>query len=380
MHILILPSWYVSSYNSLMGVFFKEQAEALIKEGHKVGVIAIQGVGVRQVVEQKKLDFSNRYFVENGVHTYRKQYPDIKLDSFIKQMKMLLFVRMFEKYIKEQGLPDIVHLHSFLAGDFALYIKEKYNVPFVVTEHLSAFSRDRLSVNDIDKAKRVFEKSAYNISVSHQFVELLQDKFALEFNYIPNIVNIDFFQLKKVVKNDGYHFINIAFLDKNKNQSMLIQAFSNAFKNKSNVKLTIVGNGVEYKNLDKLIIDLKMENQISLYGKASREEVRRLLQNSDAFVLSSQVETFGVVVIEAMACGLPVIATKCGGPESIINSDKVGLLSELDENKFSEKMLEVYYNRENYDCHYIRKYVEENFSEKAVSLKLNDVYEKVLKK
>jgi len=363
-----------------MGVFFKEQAEALAKEGHKVGVIAIQAVGIRQVFEQKKLDFSNRYFVKNGVHTYRKQYLDIKLDRFIEKMKMLFFVKMFEKYIKEQGLPDIVHLHSFLAGDFALYIKEKYNVPFVVTEHLSGFARDRFSVNDIDKAKRVFEKSAYNIAVSHQFVELLEDKFALEFNYIPNIVNIDFFQLKKVVKNDGYHFINIAFLDKKKNQSMLIQAFSNAFKNKSNIKLTIVGDGVEYKNLDQMIKALKMEKQISLYGKASREEVRGLLQNSDAFVLSSQVETFGVVLIEAMACGLPVVATKCGGPESIITSDKIGLLSELKENEFSEKMLEVYYNREKYDSHYIRKYVEENFSEKAVSLKLNNVYEKVLKK
>ena len=61
MHILVLPSWYVTTYDSLLGVFFKEQAEALAKYGHKVGVIAMQDVGIRNVLSQKKLDFSNKY-------------------------------------------------------------------------------------------------------------------------------------------------------------------------------------------------------------------------------------------------------------------------------------------------------------------------------
>ena len=112
---------------------------------------------------------------------------------------------------------------------------------------------------------------------------------------------------------------------------MLIRAFSKAFKDQPKVNLTIVGDGPEYNNLNNLIKTLKMEKQISLYGSANREEVKMLLQKSDAFVFSSQYETFGVVLIEAMACGLPVVATKCGGPESIIDSDKVGLLSEINE-------------------------------------------------
>jgi len=380
MHILVIPSWFVSSYNALQGVFFKEQAEALVKFGHKVGVITLQDVGIRNILKQKKLDLSNRSFIENGVHTYRFQYLDVlNVPSITRKIRMLLFARMFEKYIKDHGLPDIVHLHSFMAGDFAMYIKEKYNVPFVVIEHLSGFARDRISLEDLGKAKMVFEKSDYNIAVSRQLGALLGEKFTLDFNYIPNIVNIDFFKIKKSVKKESYNFINVAHLDKNKNQDMLIRAFTHVFKHKSNIKLTIAGYGIEYNTLDKLIKELQMEGQISLYGKASREEVKTLLQNSDAFVLSSQVETFGVVLIEAMACGLPVVATKCGGPESIINSEKVGLLSEIDEKKLSEKLLEIYEKRECFDADYIRKYVENNFSEEAVCLKLNDVYEKVRK-
>ena len=380
MHILILPSWYVSSYNALQGVFFKEQAEALVKHGQKVGVITLQDVGMRNIVKQKKLDFLNKSFVENGVHTYRFQYLDIlKIQSLTSKIKMAFFKRMFKKYIKDHGLPDIVHLHSFMVGDWAMYLKDVYSIPYVVTEHGTGFARDTFSLNDLDKAKMVFEKSEYNIAVSKQFGNLLEDKFNLNFSYIPNIVNIDFFNIKESAEKDTYNFINIAFLTKKKNQDVLIRAFSYAFKNRADIKLTIAGYGTEYDNLDKLIKELNMEDQISLFGRASREEVKMLLQKSDTFVLSSQYETFGVVIIEAMACGLPVLATKCGGPESIINSDEVGLLSEIDESSLSEKLLEMYNKRSDFNAHYIRKYVENNFSEEAVCLKLKKIYEKVLK-
>jgi len=380
MHILILPSWYISSYNALQGIFFKEQAEALAKYGNKVGVISIQDVGIRNIIRQKKLELSKMYIFENRVHTYRFQYLNIIKNNFlIKKFELYYFKRMWTQYIKEQGIPDIVHLHSYLAGDFALYIKEKYNIPFVVTEHNSGFARNTISIKNLDKAKEIFEKSASNIAVSEKLGTLLKNKFTLNFKYIPNIVNMDFFNIKKTVKKNTYDFIHIAYLDRNKNQTMLIRAFYRVFRNQAKIKLTIVGDGVEYDNLYKLIKELNMQDQILLFGRANREEVKNLLQHSDAFVLSSIYETFGVVVIEAMSCGLPVVATKCGGPESIVTSGKVGLLSDIDENQFSEKLLEMYNKRKSFNPEYIRKYVEENFSEKAVTLKLNDVYEKARK-
>ncbi len=378
MHILIIPSWYVNTYNPLSGIFFKEQAEALAKHNNKVGVISIQEISMKDIFKEKKLDFSNNYFVANGVHTYSLQYPAIpKLHSVRRKIKITLFVKLFEDYIKQHGLPDIVHLHSFMAGELAIYVKEKYNIPYVVTEHNSGFARNLIVEKDLVRAKKVFQNSTYNIAVSKQFRDLLQNKFTLDFNYIANIINIDFFNIKKPTKKDTYDFINIAFLDKNKKQDMLIYAFKNTFKNKPKIKLTIVGDGPEYNNLYNLIKKLNMENQISLYGRANREDVKKLLQKSDAFVLSSQYETFGVVIIEAMACGLPVVSTKCGGPESIIASNKIGLLSEINENKLSEKLLEMYNNRLIFDSNYIRKYVEINFSEQIIIKKLLSIYRTV---
>ena len=285
---------------------------------------------------------------------------------------------MFKQYIQEKGIPDIIHLHSYINGEMAIWIKENYNIPYVVTEHLSGFARGTVTPHNMDKAKKVFKLSECNIAVSNQLTQLLEDKMNNEFVYIPNFVNIDFFKMKVDIENNSFKFINIAFLNKNKNQAMLIKAFYKAFKNKPIISLTIAGDGPEYNNLKQLIEELNLEEQVFLYGRASREEVKNLLHDSNAFVLSSQYETFGVVIIEALACGLPVIATKCGGPESIITNG-VGLLSDINEDSLSENLMWMVEKRSTYDSSYIRNYAKNNFSEEAVISKLNDVYKKVLK-
>jgi len=121
-----------------------------------------------------------------------------------------------------------------------------------------------------------------------------------------------------------------------------------------------------------------MQEQIKLLGFAPRKQVLEELQKSDAFILSSKYETFGVVVIEAMSCGLPAIATKCGGPESIIENSELGLLVENDDlEELSNAMKDMYENRADYNSNKIRTYVVNNFSEKAVASKLINIYEKV---
>jgi glycosyltransferase involved in cell wall biosynthesis len=99
------------------------------------------------------------------------------------------------------------------------------------------------------------------------------------------------------------------------------------------------------------------------------------LQHSDAFVLSSNYETFGVVLVEAMSCGLPVVSTKCGGPESIIVNENLGLLVEPTAKALAEGMQKMV--QTHYDNTVIRNFAIENFSEKVISEKLIDIYKKI---
>ena len=111
-----------------------------------------------------------------------------------------------------------------------------------------------------------------------------------------------------------------------------------------------------------------------LFGRASRKDVLSLMQKANCFVLPSHYETFGVVLIEAMSCGLPVLSTKSGGPESIITSNDYGFL--CDENELAD-MLEKIAVKE-FDSVEIRNYVKNSFSENTVREKLELIYSEIV--
>jgi len=372
MHILILPSWYPTKNNKLSGIFFKEQAEALAKQNIDVGCIAINESSPRYIFSKREISFD--YYMKdlNNVNTTSILYPVPNRFKFLRKLiRKMIFKILFKRYIKKYGKPDLIHLHSFVYGNLAIWIKEKYNINYVATEHSTGFARGIYNKEEISYAKTIFSQSKYNICVSNELKKLLENKFDMEFQYIPNLIDTDFFiQIK--TRKEKFSFINIGFLDKKKNQSMLIKAFSKAFSNDKNILLTIVGDGIEYKNLKNLIEALNMQKQIKLYGVANRKEVLGLLQNSDAFVLSSEYETFGIVIIEAMSCGLPILSTKCGGPESILINEKLGKLVDKDIKSLSDGMLELYHTSYNND--FIRNYVIDNFSSSVVSKRLIEVY------
>ena len=372
MHILILPSWYPNKNNLLSGIFFKEQAEALANQNIDVGCIAINESSPRYIFSKKEVSFDFYEKELNSVNTMGVLYPVPNRFKVLRIfIRKIIFKIMFKRYIKKYGKPDLIHLHSFSYGNLAIWLKEQYNIGYIVTEHSTGFARKIYDRKELSYAKDVFYNSKCNICVSNEFKKLLENIFDFEFKYIPNSIDTDFFILK-LLKKEKFSFINIGFLDKKKEQIMLIEAFTNVFKNNKDVTLTIVGNGVEYDNLNNLIKKLNMQKQIKLYGVASRKEVLELLQNSNAFVLSSEYETFGVVIIEAMSCGLPVISTKCGGPESILINEKLGKLVDKNIDSLSNGMQKIY--ETTYDNNYIREYIVNNFSSDVISKKLLNIY------
>ena len=144
------------------------------------------------------------------------------------------------------------------------------------------------------------------------------------------------------------------------------------------VELNIIGGGSQYSYLKQTIEKLGIENSVRLLGQKNRAEIIELISESDAFVLSSTFETFGVVVIEAFSLGKPVITTSCGGPESLIDESNglVVINNNLDD--LTTKMLELIENYKNYDADLIRRNSYSLYSEEAVVKKLLMVYKQVI--
>lgn len=98
-----------------------------------------------------------------------------------------------------------------------------------------------------------------------------------------------------------------------------------------------------------MIAEYKLTEQIFLMGLRDRKEIAKRMHESDCFVLASKLETFGVAYIEALAAGLPVIATNCGGPEEFVHKDNGILIEVNDAQGLTDAMLKMYNESDKFD-------------------------------
>ncbi len=379
MHILIISRSYPNRINPASGNFVKNQVEALAEHNLKIGIAGVYNVSLKEAKVPGNISKYGFYKkVDDNITEYTHLYPVIpKMHALNHRIKLHIWKKLLRKYIEENGKPDLIHVHTFEAGDVAIWAKEQYGIDFLLTEHTSLFAGNKALDWHYKLAKETYGKSALNLAVSKEAAKQLSDLFNVDFQYFPNFVNTSKFKLKKTKdKETTRQFINIAYLNENKNQAMLIRAFHRAFDNDSGIKLRIIGSGALKSSLQGLIKSLGNTN-IELLGYLPQDEVIKELQKSDYFALSSNFETFGVVLIEAMACGLPVLSTACGGPQSIITDTALGLLSPVgDEVAFAEKLREI--TQKKYNPEYIRKYAIDNFSYETLSKRLIEIYKDIL--
>lgn len=382
-HILIIPSWYPKNTQDIGGSFFREQALALEKKGFKVGVIYPQIRSARDIVGIVTKPYGLKKEDDNGVATFRWHSANFfpKVPKLAQTRWISLGIKLFEAYIKENGIPDIIHVHSLLnAGVLTYKIAKKYNVPYIITEHSSAFIRNLIPGKTYKHLKPIVDNASCCLAVSLYFSDFLNQAFKTKkWEFLPNIVDSSFLSAE-LLKNESENFtlLSICFLNKNKKVDLLLSAFAQISRKNPNFHLKIGGDGSERQHLESLTNKLQISDKVTFLGMLSRDKVLEEMQKADAFVLSSEFETFGVVLIEALALGKPIIATKCGGPESIIIPDVGFLVENGSVDQLANAMLELYENRDKYKSQEIRDYCYENFSEDAVINKLSTLYQQIL--
>lgn len=375
-HILIIPSWYPSNAEDVGGSFFREQALALKKAGYNVGIIT---PALRSIHQRKS--FIGRYGAEFNMDcdmpTYRLH--GLKLFPYSQRMNLayweIMGLWLFDKYVKKHGLPDVVHVHSMIYGTtWALAIKKKYNIPFIITEHSTEYALSTISPYLLAYLKQASTHADGNFAVSTSLATLLSHTFSCipgaEWKVLPNLVSDRFFDVKEtkaVFKSDSnFVFLNVAVLLKKKGHETLIRAFSKVFAGDKSILLKICGDGPERENLIELVEQLNISSQVVFLGEGSRERVVSELMQADVFVLSSKYETFGVVLVEALAMGLPVVSTACGGSQDIVREGEDGFLVPVDDiDAMAQTMLKMKENRSAFDSKSISESCKNRFSADA---------------
>lgn len=378
MHILLIPSWYPENSHDISGSFFREQAIALANTGHRVGALCFferRDLLIRPTLWGGLLSVEK----DHGVETWRVHHVG-RIGRAWRFIQPFFIGRFFERYCEENGQPDLIHAHSAIgAGGFSADLSMRYGVPYVITEHSTAFPRKLVSNGEMILAKRAFENASRIIAVSTGLANSISETCRINrpICVVPNILNETIFGDFNIVtrpKGKIFTFLNIGMLSKKKGQDYLIRAFAIEFRDRP-VELLIGGYGEERSSLQKLIGSLGMERQIRLLGKLSRQEVRDQMMKCDAFVLSSLFETFGVVLIEALACGKPILATKCGGPEDVVNDANGILVDKGSVEQLALGMERIYQNIDSFDSSTIHDNCLQRFGQKAVIEQLAEIYQ-----
>lgn len=259
-----------------------------------------------------------------------------------------------KRIIAEEKI-DILHLnlwnpascrYGFLAGKSA-------NIPMIVTEHdpfeLTGF-KNAFKKYGLKNVSKIVTVSLENQKLLKKLFHEHKEKIEV----IQNGIDTDWWtsqtlrfteQQRHEIKTEVFGanedtliIISVAELHERKGLKYLIKAVSEVKEKYPNIKLVIVGEGSERKNLENLIEDLKLENHVILLGR--RKEIPKLLKSSNIFVLPSRREAFGLVNLEAMITPLPVIASKVGGIPEIIKDGETGILVKPEDEKELAQALE----------------------------------------
>ena len=318
----------------------------------------------------------------DGINVYeciriKPSVPHLYLPKLEQRVKQWQFKKVFLKYLQEMGMPDIVHAHIIIFAAPAIILKEEFHLPFVITEHWSkVFEQNTLKriLNDMF----AYKKADTVISVSVPLTKSIKAKCGIDSLVINNMVSNQFFNRRAIVRNNNsFKFIAVGFLRKIKRFDMLVEAFGLCHF-PENVTMNIVGDGEDRRLIEEKIQEYDVAGQVKLLGMKTPEEVNDLLCQSDCFVLSSRLETFSIVLIEAMAKGLPVIATRCGGPETFVLPEDGLLVPKENAEELAEAMKYMVAHHNEYNADEIRQHCYDNFSQDVIADKIIEVYKQVI--
>lgn len=377
MKVLFVTRGFPSEKDPMSGNYEAVQAKAIAAKGHHVSVISVYLSSSHHLNIWGKL---SRRVVDN-VNVYEATCPVSSIPFISRFNKIIIKIsyrRVFNMFAKEQGLPDVIHGHIVTIAFLSISYKKEYHRPYIITEHWTKTNVPVIS-------KKLLRKSiAYHLAdrvicVSQALADSLKRNFQVDSIVINNMVSDMFFQSVKVKRNDNlFKFIAIGAFRKNKGFDLLVESFAYAHFPK-NVTLDIVGDGEERSLVESKIKEYGLSEQIKLLGTKTPEEISDLLCHSDCFVLSSRLETFAIVVIEAMAKGLPVIATRSGGPETFLHPEHGLLIDKENVKQLTQAMKFMTEHYKEYNTDEIRQYCYDHFSQDVIADQIIDVYNQVIK-
>lgn len=347
----------------------KEISENLAKKGHQVTVFT-SDIGCKEykLVSTENLEI---YYLNSFEIAHTPIIPSL----FSKLLKI--------------SKNSIIHLHvaQSFTPEIAGLISKIRGIPFIAHIHIDVGPSGRLGfLLPLYKKvllKKVLSSSSKIVVPSGDYVDLVNKKYAISKDKIckvPNGVDLNNFKSLPNKQNDPIRLLYVGRLSKQKNIPLLIRTFKIVTeKINKNIELDIVGEGEEKSKIIAMITAENLEKKVNLHGELRGGRLYEKYSNSDIFILTSDYESFGMVLIEAMASGLPIIATNIPALRNVVENNKTGLLVKPEPEDLA-KALEKLINDPLLKEKLISNGLEEvkKYKWDDIAKKFEDIYEEVL--
>ncbi len=374
MKVLIVSRIYPDEYGFQGGIFIHNQARVLKNKGINVAVLFLDYRSLR-----KKRPFGFSIYNLDDIEVFRVAIPCGPF-GLLTNTAFPMIDSIFARFVfSKWGVPDILHAHCWNSGIDAKRISQGWKIPYVITEHGSDVLMHKLNCIEKKKACAVYRDAQTVICVSNKLKQSLRAYSDREVLVIPNVIP-DYMKItcNNIDKsNSSFRFVTVCNLVESKRVDLIIKSLAVLSKDFDNLELWIVGDGKQDKYLRELVAATTNSKNIVFLGRLANSQLPQIYAKCDCFVLASNYETFGVVYIEAMACGLPVIATKCGGPEEFVNETNGIMIDINNEEELSFAMREMLNAKNRYNSDIISSNVINKFGGRAVGEKLLFIYKNV---
>lgn len=380
MRILIIPSWYPYPGNPLAGKFFIDQARALAR--HTAHEYYLLNFGQNEYQLNLKLpgQIPAKLLSFRSARPHTKQLSEKLWELCIPHLSWTNYFRRGN--LDKLNLPDdlqidlIYAMVSYPGGYLAMRLAEQLGIPYLIAEHSGPFpfpqflSGGKLSpliLGPLQKAAKV-------IAISSYLEGKILEYTAVKADIVPNMVDTDFF-VPPEDKSPGrsLKLFSMSAFTKAKGAVELLEALHILARKNLDFEMVWAGEGVLRREMMKKAARLP----IRFPGALSRQQARAEYQAGDLYVMPSHIESFSMVLIEAMSCGVPAVATSSGGPSDIVTAETGILCEPQNASALARAILNCKSSLAGFDPIQIRSHCVRLYSEKVVSAQLDTIFESI---
>lgn len=285
----------------------------------------------------------------------------------------------------------LVHGHvGYPEGAAAAHVAEELGIPFILTEHATYLTRIFAEPRQRARYVEAVRRAARVVTVTRMLADELIAELAPDVPdlrdrllVIPNAVAVEAFRLVEPDQRAAAELLWVGYRKPVKGIDTLLHAFARVRQARPEARLRLIGASVpptDDAHWLRLAAELGVADGVSIEGPADRPTVAAAMGRASLFVHPSNRETFGVVAAEALATGLPVVATDSGGVTEVLGPEpeRLGaLVPRGDPDVLAAAIVETLDRRHSFDPRELRRYVEERYAASAVAARLVALYEEI---